>query len=69
MREAKANLAVNKLLKDVAKKFDADKAIIQLAEIRVLALEEEDPTVVKICTTDTVTFPGAGNANTLYSTI
>jgi hypothetical protein len=49
MREAKANLAVNNLLKDVTKKFDADKVIAQLAGIRVLALEEEDPTVVKIC--------------------
>ena len=37
MREAKANLAVNNLLKDVTKKFDADKAVAQLAEIRVLA--------------------------------
>ncbi|MFT5951346.1 MAG: hypothetical protein ACI9AU_000057, partial [Bacteroidia bacterium] len=41
MREAKANLAVNNLLKDVTKKFDADKAVAQLAEIRVLALAEE----------------------------
>jgi hypothetical protein len=49
MREAKANLAINNLLKDVTKKFDADKAVAQLAEIRVLALEEEDPTIVKIC--------------------
>ena len=49
MREAKANLAVNNLLKDVTKKFDAKKAVAQLGEIRVLALEEEDPTIVKIC--------------------
>ena len=49
MREAKANLAINNLLKDVTKKFDADKVVAQLAEIRVLALEEEDPTIVKIC--------------------
>ena len=49
MREAKANLAINNLLKDVTKKFDADKTVAQLADIRVLALEEEDPTIVKIC--------------------
>ncbi|PCJ67460.1 MAG: hypothetical protein COA58_03845 [Bacteroidetes bacterium] len=49
MREAKANLAINNLLKDVTKKFDADKTVAQLADIRILALEEEEPTVVKIC--------------------
>ena len=49
MREAKANLAINNLLKDVSKKFDADKTVAQLADIRVLALEEQDPTIVKIC--------------------
>lgn len=49
MREAKANLAINKLLKDVSKKFDAKVVVSQLAEIRVLALEEKDPTIVKIC--------------------
>ena len=49
MREAKANLAVNNLLKDVTKKFDADEAVAQLADIRLLGLAEEDPTIVKIC--------------------
>ncbi|MDB4173826.1 hypothetical protein N9811_03395 [Bacteroidia bacterium] len=49
MREAKANLAINNLMKDAAKAFDADKVISQLQEIRTMALEEEDPTVVKIC--------------------
>ena len=49
MREAKANLALNNLLKEVNKGFDADKVIAQLAEIRNMALEEEDPTAVKIC--------------------
>ncbi|MFB1003674.1 MAG: hypothetical protein QMC70_06010 [Bacteroidia bacterium] len=49
MREAKANLAVNNLLKDVTKKFEGDKVVAQLAEIRTMALEEEDPTIVKIC--------------------
>lgn len=49
MREAKANLAINNLLKEVTKKFDADKVVTQLAEIRTMALEEEDPTIVKIC--------------------
>ncbi len=49
MREAKANLAVNNLLKDVKKKFDAKKVVKHLAEIRELGLEEEDPTIVKIC--------------------
>jgi hypothetical protein len=49
MREAKANLALNNLLKDVNKKFDAEQVITQLAEIRELALVEEDPTAVKIC--------------------
>jgi hypothetical protein len=49
MREAKANLALNKLLKDVQKGFDSDKVIEQLKDLRNLGLEEEDPTVVKIC--------------------
>ena len=49
MREAKANLALNKLLKEVKKGFDAEKVTIQLQELRTLALEEQDPTVVKIC--------------------
>jgi len=49
MREAKANLAINNLLKDVQKKFDNDKVVSQLQEIRELGLEEEDPTIVKIC--------------------
>lgn len=49
MREAKANLAINNLLKDVTKKFEGDKVVAQLAEIRTMALEEEDPTIVKIC--------------------
>lgn len=49
MREAKANLAINNLMKDAAKAFDADKVVLQLQEIRTMALEEEDPTVVKIC--------------------
>ena len=49
MREAKANLAINNLLKDVKQKFDAAKVVKHLADIRVLGLEEEDPTVVKIC--------------------
>ena len=49
MREAKANLAINNLMKDASKKFDADKVISQLQDIRTLALEEEDPTIVKIC--------------------
>jgi hypothetical protein len=49
MREAKANLAINNLLKDVTKKFEGDKVVAQLGEIRTLALEEEDPTIVKIC--------------------
>ncbi|MGB0851192.1 MAG: hypothetical protein ACPGTP_08085 [Bacteroidia bacterium] len=49
MREAKANLAINNLLKEVTSGFDADKVVAQLQEIRTLALEEEDPTAVKIC--------------------
>lgn len=49
MREAKANLALNKLLKDVQKGFDAESVKNQLQEIRTMALEEQDPTVVKIC--------------------
>lgn len=49
MREAKANLAINNLLKEVAAGFDADKVTAQLQEIRTLALSEEDPTAVKIC--------------------
>ena len=49
MREAKANLALNKLLKDVQKGFDAEAVKNQLQEIRTMALEEQDPTVVKIC--------------------
>ncbi len=49
MREAKANLAINNLLKEVSKKFDSDKVVTQLAEIRTMALEEEDATIVKIC--------------------
>jgi len=49
MREAKANLAINNLMKDSSKKFDGDKVVTQLQEIRTLALEEKDPTVVKIC--------------------
>jgi hypothetical protein len=61
MREAKANLAVNNLLKDVTKKFDADKTVAQLAEIRVLALEEEDPTIVKICRLATEFITAKGN--------
>ena len=49
MREAKANLAINNLMKDASKKFDVEKVISQLQDIRTLALEEEDPTIVKIC--------------------
>ena len=49
MREAKANLAINNLMKDASKKFDADKVVGQLQEIRTFALEEKDPTIVKIC--------------------
>jgi hypothetical protein len=49
MREAKANLAINKLLKDVTKKFEGDKVVAQLQEIRELGREEQDPTIVKIC--------------------
>lgn len=49
MREAKANLAINNLMKEVAKGFDAEKVVNQLLEIRTLALEEKDPTIVKIC--------------------
>ncbi len=49
MREAKANLAINNLMKDASKKFDADKVVEQLQEIRTFALEEKDPTIVKIC--------------------
>lgn len=49
MREAKANLALNKLLKAVKKDFDAEEVVKYLSEIRELALAEEDPTVVKIC--------------------
>ncbi len=49
MREAKANLAINNLLKDVQKKFDAGKVVEQLQEIREMGRSEEDPTIVKIC--------------------
>ena len=49
MREAKANLAINNLMKDTSASFDAEKVVAQLQEIRTMALEEEDPTVVKIC--------------------
>tara|TARA_B100001059_G_scaffold224771_1_gene251260 strand:+ start:429 stop:758 length:330 start_codon:yes stop_codon:yes gene_type:complete len=49
MREAKANLAINNLIKDASKKFDADKVVGQLQEIRTFGLEEKDPTIVKIC--------------------
>ena len=49
MREAKANLAINNLLKDVKKEFNAENIIKQLGEIRVMALDEQDPTIVKIC--------------------
>ncbi len=49
MREAKANLAINNLLKEVTSSFDSDKVVAQLQEIRTMALEEEDPTAVKIC--------------------
>ena len=38
MKEAKANLALNNLLKEVTIKFDANKTIAQLAEIRTMAL-------------------------------
>lgn len=49
MREAKANLALNKLLKEVQKGFDAKKVTKALLELREMGLAEEDPTVVKIC--------------------
>lgn len=49
MREAKANLAINNLLQEVSKKFEASTVVSQLAEIRTLALEEKDSTIVKIC--------------------
>ncbi|MBR9859627.1 hypothetical protein GYB22_02550 [bacterium] len=49
MREAKANLALNNLLKEAKKGFDAEKVIEYFKEIRTLALEENDPTIVKIC--------------------
>jgi hypothetical protein len=49
MREAKANLALNKLLKEVQNSFENEKVVSQLKEIRTLALEEKDPTIVKIC--------------------
>ncbi len=49
MREAKANLALNKLLKEVQKGFDPKKITKSLLELREMGLEEEDPTVVKIC--------------------
>lgn len=49
MREAKANLAINKLLKEVKEGFNAKSVVTQLQELRELGREEEDPTVVKIC--------------------
>lgn len=49
MREAKANLALNNLLKDINKGFDAEAVVAQLKDIRELALAENDPTAVKIC--------------------
>lgn len=48
MREAKANLAINNLLKEVSNGFDADSVVAQLQELRELGRSEEDPTVVKI---------------------
>ncbi|MFY0643337.1 MAG: hypothetical protein JXR19_02615 [Bacteroidia bacterium] len=49
MREAKANLALNNLLKEVKKGFDAKKVVESLGALREMALEEQDPTAVKIC--------------------
>ena len=49
MREAQANLAINNLLKEIKSDFKTDSVIEKLQEIRNLALEEQDPTVVKIC--------------------
>jgi hypothetical protein len=49
MKEAKANLAINKLLKEVKEGFNAESVVAQLQEIRELGKAEEDPTVVKIC--------------------
>jgi hypothetical protein len=49
MKEAKANLAINKLLKEVKEGFNAESVVAQMQEIRELGKEEEDPTIVKIC--------------------
>ena len=49
MRAAKANLAINELLKSVQKKFEAEPTVSKLQEIREMAKEEKDPTIVKIC--------------------
>ena len=49
MKEPKANLAINKLLKEVKNGFKADSVVSQLMEIRELGREEKDPTIVKIC--------------------
>lgn len=49
MKEAKANLAINKLLKEVKAGFNAESVVAQLQEIREMGKEEGDPTVVKIC--------------------
>ena len=49
MREAKANLAINNLLKEVQSGFNAESIVAQLQEIREMGRSEEDPTIVKIC--------------------
>lgn len=49
MREPNANLAINKLLKEVKEGFDNESVTKQLLEIRELGRAESDPTVVKIC--------------------
>lgn len=66
MREAKANLAINNLLKEVSSGFDADKVKVQLRNIRTMALEEQDPTAVKICRLATEYIEENGNFDLGY---
>lgn len=66
MREPNANLAINKLLKEVKEGFDADSVTKQLLEIRELGRAESDPTVVKICRLATEYIESEGHFNLGY---
>ncbi|MEX1002525.1 MAG: hypothetical protein WDZ35_10465 [Crocinitomicaceae bacterium] len=48
MQQEKSNKKIDKLIKDLEKKFEADKIIKALMDLREDALEDEDPLLAKV---------------------